>query len=482
MYILDKIDNIFGNLNESGIRNIRQWAKKFDKAVGYYHQDTDGVTSALAFKNYLENNGIKTVKVHMIQYGGRAFAVDKPPKGTLVWMVDFALSKPQLHLWTDHHDSQHLGSPEQASTSFVSAPANATHISMNISPREIFPSNDLKVISTVDSADFASQGLTPDDIMRSAFKLNKSISVKNNHKMMGLVTNSLLLANKNKKGFLDELVMSANPSLISMYNTIVKLSKKYGYAPPEEIEKGQEAYNQAQVKKIVTGKIGDIKSLKSGQSILINNVVCQYGGGVMGMNKGMQYNRYTVFKNHPDANFLCMIWPMGLLQISANPFKSGKSPIHLGDLLLKKVLGKYKSMLQKKMVTLDNLKRIYEMDIEKKGSKDSFGFTFIDLINTFKPNQIQGVDIEKTGKWKDIVNDITNKQWGKLSYKQKNILKKISISAYDIIMSQSGGHYSISNLTNLNLLGKGYVDTMKKIAMDAVKEMSKLKLGKEEEK
>jgi len=478
MTVLNRLEYLVNEIGlcESGIRNIRKWAKRFNKAEGYFHQDTDGVTSAVAFKSYLENSGIKTTKVHMIQYGGRSYAVDKPSKGTLVWMVDFALSKPQLHLWTDHHDSEHLGSPEQTSTSFVSSPANATHISMTISPREIFPSRDLEIISTVDSADFARQELTPDDIMRAAFKLDKSISVKDNHKMMGLVTNSLLLANKNKKGFLEELVMSANPSLISIYNTIIKLSKKYGYAPPEEIERGQEAYNLDQKSKIVTGKVNDIKSLKSGQSILIDNVVCQYGGGSMGMNKGMQYNRYTVFKNHPDADFLCMIWPMGLLQISANPFKSGKSPVHLGDLLLKKVLGKYKSMLQNKIISLDKLKMIYEDDIKKKGSPQSFGFTFDDLINTFKPNQIQGIDIEKTGKWKDIVKDISNKQWKNLSYKQKNILKKISINAYDIIMSQSGGHYGISNLTNLNMLGKGYVDTMKKIAIDVVKELNKLEL------
>jgi hypothetical protein len=295
--------------------------------------------------------------------------------------------------------------------------------------------------------------------------------------MMGFVTNSLILAYKNKGGFLEELVMSAKPSLISMYNNTIKLAKKYGYSPPEEIEKGQEAYNLAQKSKIIKdGNINDIKSLKSGQSILINKVVCQYGGGVMGMNKGMQYNRYTVFKNHPEADFLCIMWPMGLLQISANPFKPGKSPVHLGDLLLKKVLGKYKSMLQSKMVTLDSLKWIYESDIEKKGSSESFGFSFDDLINTFKPEQVKGVKIEETGKWKDIVKDITNKHLKDLSYKQRNILKKVSISAYDIIMSQSGGHYGISNLTNLNVLGKGYVDVMKKIAVDVVKELSKLEL------
>jgi len=455
--------------------------KKFPNSYGLFSSRSlkvlDGVTSAIAFKTYLENSGIKTSKVHMIQYGGRSYAVSAPEKGTLVWMVDFALSKPQLHLWTDHHDAEHIGTPKGTATSFIKSPANLSHISLTISPRDIFPNKDINIISTVDSADFASQGLKPDDIMRAIFKVDKRKGGKVNHQMMGFATNSLILAYKNKKDFLEELVMSAKPSLMSIYTNTIRLAKKHGYSPPEDIERGQEAYNKAQQGKIVrNGKIGDIKSLKSGQSVLINNVVCQYGGGSMGMNKGMQYNRYTVFKNHPMADFLCMIWPMGLIQISANPFKGGKSPIHLGDLLLKKVLGKYKSKFQGIMVTLERLKMIYEGDIEKKGSETSFGFTFDDLINSFKPNQIQGIDVEKTGKWKDIIKDITNKQWRHLSYNQKKVLKKISISAWDIIMSQSGGHYGISNATNLNVIGKGYVDVMKKIAMDAVKEMSKYEL------
>lgn len=472
MEITERIDNIV--LNESGIRNIKKWAKRFKTAVGYFHQDLDGVTSFLGFKYYLESYGIKTIKANMIQYGGLSYAVEKPPQGVLVWMVDFALSKPQLHLWTDHHDSQHLGAPESASTSFISSPANASHISMTISPKDIFPNSDIKIISTVDSADFASQGLTPDDIMRSAFKYDKNIPVEKNHKMMGFVVNSLILAYKNKKGFLEELVMTSKPSLISMYNNTIRLAKEYGYSPPEDIQQGQEDYNLAQkVKKKGEGKLSDIKTLKNGESVMVDNVVCQYGGGAMGMNKGMQYNRYTVFKNNPEADFLCIIWPMGLIQISKNPFKKAKSSAHLGELLLK-VISKHKSKLESNMISLEYLKRTYESDIEKKGSNNSFGFTFIDLLNTFKKDQVKGIDIEKTGKWKDIISDITNKQWRNLSDKQKSILKKVSISAWDVIMSQFGGHSQISNAPNLNLLGKGYTDFMREVAMDAVKELTKL--------
>ena len=36
------------------------------------------------------------------------------------------------------------------------------------------------------------------------------------------------------------------------------------------------------------------------------------------------YLVYTPFKNHPDADFLCIVWPMGLIQVSCNPFKEKK--------------------------------------------------------------------------------------------------------------------------------------------------------------
>ena len=43
-------------IKEGGIRNIRKLSKRYDKAKIYFHQDLDGVTTALAMKNYLENN------------------------------------------------------------------------------------------------------------------------------------------------------------------------------------------------------------------------------------------------------------------------------------------------------------------------------------------------------------------------------------------------------------------------------------------
>ncbi len=50
-------------LKESGIREINKLAQRYPKAEIYFHQDLDGVTTAIAMKNYLEQHGIKVVDV-----------------------------------------------------------------------------------------------------------------------------------------------------------------------------------------------------------------------------------------------------------------------------------------------------------------------------------------------------------------------------------------------------------------------------------
>ncbi len=468
---LSRAEEAFDNINESGIRNIKRWAKTYKTAEGYFHMDTDGVTSAIGLKSYLEGYGIKTVDVHMIQYGSKEFAAVKPKKGRLVWMVDFAHGKPFLHIHTDHHEAQ-TGDSKQTSTAFEVAPSNIEAISMKISPRDIFSAEDIKVISTVDSADFARNGITPDQVMAAAFGYDDSVDVKRNHMMMGLVTNKLLLAYKNKKGFLAELVMTAKPSLISIYNTIVALAEKNGYKSQLEVGTGNTNYVEAQKGKIQKAGI-DPKNLKGGQSTMWGTTLVQYGGG--GMFKG--YDRYTPFKNNPDAEYLIIAWPMGLVQLTKNPFKSGKNKYHLGDIALKKVFSnsKWKSKMSKEIITLTRAKRTFESDI-KKGDSDAMGFTWEDFTSLVTQDQVKGINFESEGGWTKFIKSITDTPYNKLSWKQKEFMDKITLNVYDIMMAGSGGHREITNVQGWNFLGKGYTDTIKEFMLDLAKEMEPKRL------
>lgn len=449
MNLVDKIEEVL-RLDESGLRNIKDLTKDYKEAEVYFHIDLDGVTSAIGIKNYLKGYGVKTIAAHPIQYGGKEYAIPMPKKGKLAVMVDFAHGKPIMHIHTDHHDNQ-VGADitqKKGAVSFVKTPANAAYISQVMSPKEIFPPQDTKIISTVDSADFASQGLSPDDIMRAAFKPSKKLDVSKNHRAMGLVVNKLLLAYKNKPGFLSNLVLQANPSLISMYNIIKKLAKKEGYVTPEEITAHQLEYIEAQK--------------KNPNVQIMGNTIVQYGGGVM--RKPGSYDRYTPFKNNPNAHYIVIAWPMGLIQIAKNPFQSGENPHHLGD-LAQRVLKKYKSRMSIP-ITLDNIKRIYDQDIK---DKNAIGFRISDFFALFK-GKIKTEKGTSRDDWKKL-SRIMSRPFKGLPRYDRDFMKKFSVTYWDIVQASSGGHKDITNISGLNFMGKGYVDFLKELQAAFAKEM-----------
>jgi hypothetical protein len=136
-------------------------------------------------KKYLENNGIKVVDAEIIQYGGDEWAIKKPDASGDVMpvLVDFAHGKPMFVIHTDHHDTQ-SGVEKDTSTSFKHARSNVETISGVLSPRDLFPSSDIKLISTVDSANFRAMGISMDDVINYMFKLDKGQPVERNKMMM----------------------------------------------------------------------------------------------------------------------------------------------------------------------------------------------------------------------------------------------------------------------------------------------------------
>lgn len=76
--MLKKYQNFINE--EVGLRDISKFAKLHKTAEIYFHKDLDGVTSALAMKEFLKNYyQIETVDCHIIQYGGLEYAI-KPTK------------------------------------------------------------------------------------------------------------------------------------------------------------------------------------------------------------------------------------------------------------------------------------------------------------------------------------------------------------------------------------------------------------------
>ena len=422
-------------LKESGIRDINKLADRYPKAEIYFHQDLDGVVSALGMKNYLENYGINVIGSHVIQYGDKEFSVKKPDASGDVMpvLVDFAHGKPIFKIHTDHHDSQ-SGVEDETSTQFKGARSNVETISQTISPTDIFTDEDIMMINTVDSADYAKHDIEPEQVMNLIRDFEKGDQSYEKKWMLGLLTNKLLLAYKNKPGFLENLVMNSSPSLLNIYQNITNFAKKEGYATPEEMSQNQAKY---------------IKSQQESNNLnLDDNIIVQYGGGALF--KPGSYDRYTPFKIYPEADFLVIAWPMGLVQASCNPFKKDRAlkGVNLGD-VAQEVLKEVEPQLKQHQVPVSVIKRIGET----KAEWESIGFKTSDLFALYKDN-LENMPPSNSQYYNMTVN-IIDTPWAKLSEKQKAVLDKITVSAWDVIQANSGGHKCITNISGLNFFSRG---------------------------
>ena len=449
-------------LNESGIRDIRALAKRYPMAKIYFHQDLDGVTTALAMKNYLEQHGIKVVDAEIIQYGSKEFAIEKiedEARGDVMpVLVDFAHGKPMFVIHTDHHDTQ-AGVEQGTSTNFKPSRSNVETISQSISPKDIFTQDDVETISMIDSADYAKYDITPEQVIQYLFKVDRTKGVKENKKMMGLVANKLLLAFKNKPNFLRNLVMNSKPSLQSILLNIKDQMEKEGYAPIEQLQQNQEKYIQSRKEKGVTYEDG---------------IISQYGLGSM---KPGSYDRYTPFINHPDAEFLVTGLPMGMVQASCNPYKKERAlkGVDLGE-IKNEVLEKFRPELEKQRVNFATLKRISEMDAKEK----SVGFTFKDFMAIYGDSP--SLSVYGSEKFQKFLDYKSKDLYKSISPEDRKVFYKASVNGYDVIMANSGGHKCITNISGINYLysnakfedpekrtRNSYVDLLKEIQQEFVR-------------
>ena len=434
-------------ISESGIRNIRELSDRYKKAKIYFHQDLDGVTTAIAMRDYLQSNGIDVVDTEVIQYGDKEWSVKKPDARGEVMpvLVDFAHGKPMFVIHTDHHDRQ-AGAEETGSKSFRQSRSNVETLSQIIPKTDLFPTEDVATISMVDSADFAKNEITPETVMNYVYKFDKDVSAKKNRMLLGLVTNKLLLAFKNKPNFLERLVAESKPSLLNLFLKIKEIMEEKNYAPIESLEKNKADYIE---------RMKDYPDVKG-------NVIVQYGGGSM-MKPG-SYDRYTPFKNNPEADFLVIAWPLGLLQASCNPFKKERElkGVNLGE-IAQEVLSKWEGQLKDRKVPLSTIKWVSEGKI----GEESVGFTFKDFAAIYGEKFL---DMEGGAKYLVEIKSLMGKPSETLTEEEWAILDKITVPAWDIIQANSGGHKCITNISGLNFFGRGKRPPQGKYKYDPEKE------------
>ena len=207
-----------------------------------------------------------------------------------------------------------------------------------------------------------------------------------------------------------------------------------GYADIPTLQKNKDVY---------------VGSMKNNPNVKISgNIITQYGGG--NMMKPGSYDRYTPFKNNPEADFLVIAWPLGLVQASCNPFKKDRElkGVNLGE-IAQEVLGKWEGQLKERTIPLSTIKWISESS--KDFGPESVGFTFKDF-DALYGGKIMFMDggEEILGKIKSMMD----KPFKELSDDEMKLLDKIGVNAWDLIQSNSGGHKCITNISGLNYLGK----------------------------
>lgn len=536
--VLEKLSNnviinfkSFNKINEeSGIRNINKLIKDHLASGGtntfeiWMHIDLDGLTSCLAMKGYLERYGMKMVDSHKIQYGNMEFAIKNKRPTSMACVVDFAHFKSVFTIGTDHHEGQ--TGKVSGSSYATSSRSNVETISGKISFSDIFTPGDVELVRTVDSANFLTYNIKPEDVQNSIFKIDKEISGEKNRFMMGFVVNRLLLAYKNKritvtsldgktkhvnKNILECMAIDCSPSLYSMFNTLKHYIKnarttndKQGFlATPQSLKENLYDYIERMKNyKFIETEDGNaeeydpnwkhknVTTPRTTGSYFDKDykIIIQYGAGSM-YSPG-SYDRYVPFKNNPDAEFICMIWPMGLIQVSCNPFKEKKLDLHLGE-IAKEVLALHKNKLSRILIPIDCIKKEYEtsqdwkkMKKEEGESYEGIGFRFSDLVD-FYGGCVQHdgdiIDISEDTEDNEEVKELMNKNYALLTDEEKLILSSYTISEWDIMAKGSGGHKSITNIQGFlfikyNLRSfttqystlKRYTDLMKVIGREIV--------------
>jgi hypothetical protein len=195
-----------------------------------------------------------------------------------------------------------------------------------------------------------------------------------------------------------------------------------------------------------------------------DNIIFQYGGG--SMFKPGSYDRYTPFRNNPEADFLIMAWPMGLVQASCNPFKKDRElkGINLGE-IAQEVIGRWEIQLKQKNVPLSTIKWVSETSV----GPESVGFTFKDFEALYG-GKFMVVDGGEEAL--DKVREMMEKPFDDLTENEVEMMDKININAWDLIQANSGGHKCITNISGLNYLGRSTRPPQGKYKYDSEKDDS----------
>ena len=268
--IQEKIKNFKLTSSPRIPKSKKYWLKKGKSGKDVcliFHDDLDGITSAIIMKNYLVRQGFNIVKYGIINYqeGWSAFKLDSK---LITIALDFAEDLEGIDVYIDHHGTFNEG--EQKSKGSIKTPTGSA--AEGIAQQIGMPfSNDTKDwIDMIDSAKYDDYNIDIKDILD--FNLTK-IKKDKNAKLRFAATVNQLLKRSDHKTFIEVVNSSDYPSI---YN-IFRLFKIFYPKNNPDLKTGVEpGFVEDGIKRINTmilktrGNIKDIGYDNNGNKIIYN--------------------------------------------------------------------------------------------------------------------------------------------------------------------------------------------------------------------
>jgi len=410
---------------------------KFTEFEIYYHNDLDGVTSAIMIKKYIEENtNLKLHKTYVMSIMESEFIIKKPDPTKFSILVDFSRYKKGINLFIDHHDTNKTGLNSDECISIIDG-SKASNVSVinEYLCKDIntFNTDELVGIDIVDGAQFCEYGIYPEQLNGYVYDKDKYLQA--------ILLSKMINAYKHEDDLLNALVESSNTSFDNIYETLNYIIEFTEATPVNIMNDNTRDY------------VDSYKKSKK-HYVLNDSIVVQDGTVANCYNKG-SYNRYGSFINYPDSNFVCTYWDFSqLISLSYNPFKHNNinPKYNLIEEVLDKIISSYKDRFIEldQTISLYDVKKLLEQNIDSpKGYKEnSIGFTYNDL-KIYLPDTYK--DIQKTfgnrfEQCENLLIKLLDKTYTKLEQSEIEFLDSIKSNVYELVKNLSGGHKTIINI------------------------------------
>jgi hypothetical protein len=465
-----KIQDLYQKVEEK-----RSQLNQDPKAVIYFHEDFDGVVSALAIKCALNKYGIHDIQARKVQYGDH-LSQQAPNPNELNILVDFADGFEGTDLHTDHHHGTYSPKDDGIKAFFPTAKSNGAVLWGQVRTHDdsldtVLTNELIKAVNCIDSASYAKDGYSTKDQrtylpdLADQITFNSDVDPEMRH-YFGL--NKILLAFKNTlvddKSYLETFVekcQTIHP--IEMVYGACQLAfraqkKSYGNKPRKKAIKNTSINSllnmlqangdeyQEKFKENIQQRIEENPSLLQTSADQKQALYIDHTRKVAPMFRGA-YDRYAPFEQFPSMTYLINNWgAMGLVQASYNPRAQTKdqSMIDITTNALAKAKEHFGDNHQANMQYFRNLIRNKDANFPRIKPR-------ADLLETLLGDEAQKI------KQTQIL-DIPQEQ-----------LENLTFNPWTLIQKTMGGHKAIANLPHLAVFG----DKRQEITDFIVKEILK---------